>query len=67
MSTKIETVNPATGKVIAVYNNETPEQVSQRIKAAREAFAKWKKLDILERAEYMRRLGRVMRKNREEY
>ncbi len=67
MSTKIETVNPATGKVIASYDNETPEQVNRKVKAGREAFGKWKKLDLAERAEYMRRLGRVMRKNREDY
>src|SRR5919202_1371704 len=67
MSSKIETINPATGKVIESYNNETPEIVSKKGKAAREAFGKWKKLDLAERAEYMRRLGRVMRKNREEY
>lgn len=67
MSTKIETINPATGKVIASYDNETPEQVNRKVKAGREAFGKWKKLDLAERAEYMRRLGRVMRKNREDY
>ncbi len=64
---KIETINPSTGKVIAAYDNESPEQVSRKVKAAREAFPKWKKLDVAERAEYMRRLGRVMRKNREDY
>jgi acyl-CoA reductase-like NAD-dependent aldehyde dehydrogenase len=64
---KIETINPSSGKVIATYENESPEQVSRKVKAAREASSKWKKLDLVERAEYMRRLGRVMRKNREEY
>jgi acyl-CoA reductase-like NAD-dependent aldehyde dehydrogenase len=64
---KIETINPATGKILASYENSSPEEVSRKVKAAREAFAKWKKLDVTERAEYMRRLGRVMRKNREEY
>ncbi|OLC83810.1 MAG: succinate-semialdehyde dehydrogenase [Thaumarchaeota archaeon 13_1_40CM_3_50_5] len=64
---KIETINPSTGKAIAAYDNESPEQVNRKVKAAREAFSKWKKLDLAERAEYMRRLGRVMRKNREEY
>ncbi|MDQ3872532.1 MAG: NAD-dependent succinate-semialdehyde dehydrogenase [Thermoproteota archaeon] len=63
----IETINPSTGKVLASYENSSPEEVSRKVKAAREAFAKWKKLEIAERAEYMRRLGRVMRKNREEY
>ncbi|HEV8404770.1 MAG TPA: NAD-dependent succinate-semialdehyde dehydrogenase [Nitrososphaera sp.] len=64
---KIETINPSTGKVIAAYENESPEQVNSKVKAGREAFSKWKKLDLVERAEYMRRLGRMMRKNREEY
>lgn len=64
---QIETINPSTGKVIAAYDNASPEEVSRQVKAAREAFAKWKKLDLAERAEYMRKLGRVMRKNREEY
>ena len=64
---KIETINPATGKIIATYDNETPDQVSKRVKAGREAFASWKKRDLSERTELMRRLGRVMRKSREEY
>ena len=64
---RIETVNPSTGKVIAAYDNASAEDVSRQVKDARDASAKWKKLDLPERAEYMRRLGRVMRKNREEY
>ena len=64
---KIETINPSSGKVIATYDSMGPEDVSRKVKAARDAFAKWKKLDLAERAEYMRRLGRIMRKNREEY
>src|ERR1051326_6265367 len=67
MSAQIQTVNPATGKVITSYNNASPESVSKMVRDGREAFAKWRKLDVLERAEYMRKLGRVMRKNREEY
>ncbi|MDQ3885265.1 MAG: aldehyde dehydrogenase family protein, partial [Thermoproteota archaeon] len=63
----IQTINPATGKILATYENSKPEEVSAKVKVAREAFVIWKKLDISERAEYMRRLGRVMRKNREEY
>src|SRR5918993_1019431 len=64
---KIETINPATGKILAAYENVQADEVSRKVKAAREAFPKWKKLDVAERAEHMRRLGRVMRKNREEY
>jgi acyl-CoA reductase-like NAD-dependent aldehyde dehydrogenase len=64
---KIETINPATGKVIATYDNTAPEEVSKKVKYARAALGSWKKLDISERADYMRKLGRVMRKNREDY
>ena len=64
---KIETINPATGKVIASYENESSDQISKKVKAARDAFAGWKKRDLSERTELMRRLGRVMRKNREDY
>lgn len=67
MQQKIETVNPATGKVIASYDNDDAEAVARKVRQAREAFSSWKKLELGERADYMRKLGRVMRKNREEY
>lgn len=64
---KIETVNPSTGKVIATYAVENSEDVSRKVNLGRQAYAEWKKVDPGERAELMRRLGRVMRKNREDY
>ncbi|MEO9362459.1 MAG: NAD-dependent succinate-semialdehyde dehydrogenase [Nitrososphaera sp.] len=64
---QIETVNPATGKVIASYDNDSAEVVAHKVGKAREAFSGWRKLELGERADHMRRLGRVMRKNREEY
>src|ERR671932_1789482 len=67
MSDKIETINPATGKVIATYDNMSKEEISQKVKNARAAFQKWSKLDISERSAYMRSLGRIMRKNKDEY
>ena len=67
MSNTIETINPSTGKVIATYNSMTSEEVSQKTKNSRIAFENWKKIDISERCTYMRRLGRVMKKNKEDY
>src|ERR671933_319940 len=67
MSDKIETINPATGKVIASYDNMSNEEIAQKVKGAKAAFQKWSKLDISERTAYMRNLGRVMRKNKDEY
>ena len=67
MSNTIETINPSTGKVIATYNSMTSEEVSQKTKNSRIAFENWRKIDISERCTYMRRLGRVMKKNKEDY
>src|SRR5919108_1671601 len=67
MSNKIETINPSNGKIIASYDNMSSEEIAQKVKSARTAFQKWSKLDISERTAYMRSLGRVMRKNKDEY
>src|ERR1051326_730986 len=67
MSDKIETINPATGRVIATYDNMSSEEIAQKVKSARAAYQKWSKLDISERTAYIRSLGRVMRKNKDEY
>jgi acyl-CoA reductase-like NAD-dependent aldehyde dehydrogenase len=67
MSNKIETINPSNGKIIASYDNMSSEEISQKVKKARTAFEKWRKLDISERTAFMRSLGRVMRKNKDEY
>ena len=67
MSNTIETINPATGKVIGSYNSMSIEEINQKTKNARNSFDDWKKLDISERCTYMRRLGRVMKKNKEDY
>jgi aldehyde dehydrogenase len=67
MSNKIETINPSTGKIIATYDKISKEEVSRKVKNARLAFEKWKKVDIFERTAFMRSLGRVMRKYKDEY
>src|SRR5215217_327349 len=63
----IETVNPATGKPIAKYQNMTTDQIHDKVKKARAALESWKNLEIAERCSLTRNLGRVMRKNKDEY
>src|SRR5215203_569921 len=65
--TIVETVNPATGKVIAKYQNMTDDQIREKVKNARSALNGWKNLDIGERCSLTRNLGRIMRKNKSEY
>ena len=64
---KIETINPATGRVINTYDNMSNDQIRGIVENARLAQRKWKGLDISERSAYVRSLGRLMRKNKEEY
>jgi acyl-CoA reductase-like NAD-dependent aldehyde dehydrogenase len=65
--TIIETVNPATGKPISQYHNMTVDEINDKVKNARTALMSWKSLDIAERCSLARKLGRVMRKNKDEY
>ena len=67
MAKKMETINPATGKVIATYNNMDTDEIIQKVKNSRLALEQWKKLDNSERALYMHSLARIMRKNKEVY
>jgi acyl-CoA reductase-like NAD-dependent aldehyde dehydrogenase len=64
---KIETINPATGRVISTYDNMSNDKIRGIVEDARLAQRKWKGLDISERSAYVRNLGRIMRKNKEEY
>ena len=68
MSDKIiKTINPSTGKVIATYDIMSSEEIHTRVHNAKSAQRNWKNLDISERSAYIRSLGRVLRKNKNEY
>jgi aldehyde dehydrogenase len=67
MNDQIETINPATGESIRSYNAMGPEEIKHIANDARNAFPKWRNVDLSERAVYMRKLGRIMRKNKDQY
>src|ERR1051325_4482448 len=63
-----ETINPATGDVIAnVAEGEAPD-VDKAVKAARKAFDKgpWRKMSARERGKIMNRLADLIEENQEE-
>ena len=64
---RIETINPSTGKVIATYDIMSNDEIHKKVANAHVAQKNWKTLDISERSTYIRALGRVMRKNKDEY
>ena len=66
-NSKIQTINPATGKVISSYDIMSIDQIERIAQNARNAFEKWKKLEILERSDYTRNLAKILSKNKERY
>jgi succinate-semialdehyde dehydrogenase / glutarate-semialdehyde dehydrogenase len=65
LSTKtIETVNPATGKVISSYETASKEEVNNQVKQSSIAFQSWQNTSIQERSELIRSLGKIMTKNK---
>jgi len=67
MKDQIKTINPATGEEINSYSVMETEEIKSITSYGRSAFTKWKGVDLSERALYMRKLGRVMRRNKDQY
>src|ERR671911_2376474 len=61
---KIRTVNPATGQVLAEYDNMTNEEIKSVIHKSKNAFEDWKK-DIGKRSIFLHNLSAQLRKDRE--
>jgi succinate-semialdehyde dehydrogenase/glutarate-semialdehyde dehydrogenase/succinyl-CoA reductase len=61
---KIRTVNPATGQVLAEYDNMTNEEIKNVIHKSKNAFEEWKK-DIGKRSIFLHKLSAQLRKDRE--
>ncbi len=62
----IDVYNPATGEVFASVPDCTAEQLDAAVASSAEAFKTWKNVPIDERAEYLRKIGKVITENAEE-
>ncbi|GAB2924250.1 aldehyde dehydrogenase [Paraburkholderia jirisanensis] len=58
-----EVVNPATGEVLQTVQQVSAAQVGMAIAAARRAFGAWSKRSPLERAQYMKRIAALVRRD----
>ncbi|PHI31554.1 5-carboxymethyl-2-hydroxymuconate semialdehyde dehydrogenase [Budvicia aquatica] len=58
-----QTVNPATGEVLADVASGGEAEVNQAVEAAKQAFPKWASLPMKERARLMRSLGDLIAKH----
>lgn len=62
-----DTINPATGKVIAQVAEANDADVDKAVKAARKAFGPWSKLPASERGKYIYRIARIIQERAREF
>ncbi|GAC1472943.1 MAG: NAD-dependent succinate-semialdehyde dehydrogenase [Chloroflexota bacterium] len=62
---KYESINPATGEHLKEFADTSNEELEKILARAREAFSIWRSCTLEERAEPMRRLAQVLRRDKE--
>jgi len=62
----IQSVNPATGKVVETFAPTSPAEVERALSGAHAAFLEWRGVPIAERAASMRSAARVLRARKDE-
>lgn len=60
----IKTINPATGEIIAEYQNITEADLTSKVAKSREAFSKWR-TDIKNRSVFLHLMAENLRKDKE--
>lgn len=63
----IETINPATGKVIQSYPEMSHSEVNQVIDSTHTAYLSWLEFDFNQRSIYMRNIANLLRQRKNEY
>ncbi len=63
----LKSINPATGKRVAEYEEMPAEDTAAAIDAAHRAFLDWRRLSFEERAKPMRRAGQLLRERARDY
>ncbi len=63
---RFDTVNPATGEVLASFPQGTAEDVDAAVRAAKGAFEKWRKTPAPRRGELLMEAARILRRKKED-
>lgn len=61
----MQSVNPATGELVAEYDEHTPEQVSRILETSWARFESWRRVSFAERAALLRRASEVLESDKE--
>ncbi len=64
---KIRSINPATEQLNGEFETLDWPGVKKAVKDSREAFEEWRRLDVSERAGYLRKLASALRSNAQDY
>ena len=62
-----ESINPATGEVLEIFEEWPAEKTHEVIAAVHEAWLKWRQTSFAQREELMKKVATVMRQNKDEY
>jgi succinate-semialdehyde dehydrogenase/glutarate-semialdehyde dehydrogenase len=63
----LESINPATGKLIATFAEPSLKEIEERIAKAEEAYLKWKETRLGERSILMQRAAQYLRSSKDHY
>jgi succinate-semialdehyde dehydrogenase/glutarate-semialdehyde dehydrogenase len=61
----LQTVNPATEKVLATYHTLSDEVINQRLNLGHDAYLRWKHTELSERRKLIHHLADLVRKDKE--
>jgi succinate-semialdehyde dehydrogenase / glutarate-semialdehyde dehydrogenase len=64
---KIQSINPATGDVVATFDSTPPGEMERIVADAHAAFQEWRAVPFVERARLMKSAGQVLKKRRADY
>lgn len=62
---KLRSINPHNQEVVGELSISTKNEVERKVASARKAFKAWRKTPIKERASYLRKLIKLLKKNKE--
>src|SRR5699024_10985452 len=65
MSDVLTVKNPATGKILAEIERDSPEMIEDKLKKGDAAFSTWKKTDAHHRSHLLKKWAELIQKNRE--
>ena len=63
---KLESLNPASGELIAAYDEMSAEQVNDGLVGCHNAFLQWRRTHFSDRAELLTRVAGLLRERRDE-